>query len=334
LRAEARCAQNNRLATNRRVETYTPAMARKIPPLNAIRAFEAAGRHVSFTRAATELNVTHGAVSRQVSLLESWMGAPLFTRSASQLTLTDAGRIYLAEVTSIFDRLAVASMHMLDQPTPAALRISAPPTFAMKWLLSRISGFQRKRPDVEIRLTTSLAPVNFQENSYDIAIRGAHEPLAGCVSQPFMSELIVAVCHADLLDSGRIQNPGDLTGQTLISYATEPYAWADWLSTAGIADLKPRSSLKFEQMYFALQAAMEGLGVVLVPLFLAIDDIITGSLCLPFGTLAAKQRRYFANAAHPAPVVEVFYEWLLREGQDTEQSMAEWAVLPTSEWGS
>jgi LysR family glycine cleavage system transcriptional activator len=304
-------------------------MARKLPPLNAIRAFEAAGRHVSFTRAAVELNVTHGAVSRQVGLLESWLGTSLFRRSASQLALTEAGRLYLAEVTATLDRLAVASMHMRDQAAPTALRISAPPTFAMRWLLSRISGFQRRRPDIEIRLTTSTAPVSFRDDAYDIAIRGADRPLPGCVSLPFMTELIVPVCHADLLDRGLMRQPRDLARHTLISYATEPYSWSDWLHAAGTPEVRPRGSLKFEQMYFALQAAVDGLGVVLVPLFLAIDDIITGKLCMPFGVLAAKQRQYFANAAHPTPTVAAFYEWLLREGRDTEQQMADWAVSTT-----
>jgi LysR family glycine cleavage system transcriptional activator len=263
-------------------------------------------------------------------LLETWLGTPLFRRSASQLALTDAGRLYLAEVTSTLDRLAVASMHMLDQAAPTTLRINAPPTFAMRWLLSRISGFQRRRPDIEIRLTTSTAPVSFHDNAYDIAIRGAHQPLSGCVSQPFMTELIVPVCHTDLLDGGLVQQPRDLASQTLISYATEPYSWSDWLQSADVSDVKPRSSLKFEQMYFALQAAVDGLGLVLVPLFLAIDDIITGNLCMPFGTLGAKQRQYFANTTHSTPTVEAFYEWLLREGRDTEQSMADWAVSTKS----
>ncbi len=300
-------------------------MTRKLPPLNAVRAFEAAGRHVSFTNAAVELNVTHGAVSRQVALLESWLGTPLFRRTASQLALTEAGRAYLPEVTSMMDRLAVASMHLLDQAAPTALRINAPPTFMMRWLIARISGYQRKRPDLNILLTTSLAPVNFQEHGYDIAIRGANEPLQGCVSQPFMVELIVPICHTDLLERGQLRAPQDLARQTLISYATEPYSWPEWLLAAGVPELKPVGSLKFEQMYFALEAASEGLGVVLVPLFLAIDDIIAGRLCTPFGPLAAKQRSYFANAPHANPVINSFYEWLLREGRDTEESMATWA---------
>jgi LysR family glycine cleavage system transcriptional activator len=300
-------------------------MTRKLPPLNAVRAFEAAGRHVSFTKAAVELNVTHGAVSRQVALLEGWLGTPLFRRTASQLLLTDAGRSYLAEATAVMDRLAVASMHLLDHAAPTALTINAPPTFTMRWLIARMSGFQRRRPDVEIRLTTSLAPINFQEHSYDIAIRGAREPIQGFVSLPFMTEIVVPICHSDLLEAGHLREPRDLERQTLISYVTEPYAWSEWLAQAGVPDLKPTGQLRFEQMYFALQAATEGLGIVLVPLFLAIEEIIAGRLCAPFGSCAAQYRRYFACTSQSNPVIESFYDWLLKEGRDTENSITAWA---------
>ncbi|MES2186594.1 MAG: transcriptional regulator GcvA [Pseudomonadota bacterium] len=303
-------------------------MTRKLPPMNAVRAFEAAARHVSFTKAAEELHVTHGAVSRQVALLESWLGTGLFRRSASQLALTEAGRSYAAEITSLLDRLAVASMHLVQQAAPTALGVSAPPTFTMRWLIARMSGFQRLRPDVEIRLTTSLAPINFQEHSYGVAIRGAHAPLPGCRSQGFMTELIVPVCHTDLLEQGRLREPDDLRRHTLIGYATEPYTWPEWLSTAGVPGLQGAGTLHFEQMYFALQAAAEGLGIVLVPLFLVVDDIVSGRLCAPFGPLAAMQRTYYANTAPGAarnPIVEGFCEWLLREGRDTEESINSWA---------
>ncbi|MDQ8031439.1 MAG: LysR substrate-binding domain-containing protein [Bordetella sp.] len=303
-------------------------MTRKLPPLNAVRAFEAAARHVSFTKAADELHVTHGAVSRQVALLESWLGAALFRRSASQLTLTEAGRSYAAETTSMLDRLAVASMHLVQQAAPTTLGVNAPPTFTMRWLIARMSGFQRMRPDVEIQLTTSLSPVNFQENSYSVAIRGAHAPLAGCRSLRFMTELIVPVCHTDLVESGGLRTPADLRQHTLIGYATAPYAWPAWLAAADVPDLQSANALQFEQMYFALQAASEGLGVVLVPLFLVVDDIVSGKLCAPFGPLAAMQRSYFANTANLEnrnPVIDSFFEWLLREGRDTERSINSWA---------
>lgn len=302
---------------------------RKLPPLNAVRAFEAAARHVSFTRAATELSVTHGAVSRQVALLEEWLGTPLFRRSSSQLTLTDAGRGYLAEASAVLDRLAVASMHVRQQAAPTALTVSAPPTFTMRWLIPRMSAFQRKRADAEIRVTTSLAPVNFRENAYDVAIRGQHAPLEGCASVPFMTEIIAPVCHVDLLETLRGARPKDLRHHTLISYGTEPYAWADWLKAAGAPKLHPANTLQFEQMYFALQAASEGLGLALVPLFLVIDDIVSGRLCLPFGQLAAKRRTYFANYEdrhRASPAVSAFCEWLQQEGRDTEQSTADWAA--------
>jgi LysR family glycine cleavage system transcriptional activator len=302
---------------------------RKLPPLNAVRAFEAAARHISFTKAASELSVTHGAVSRQVAILEEWIGASLFLRSSSQLTLTDVGREYLTEVSAVLDRLAVASMYVKQQAVPTSLRVNAPPTFTMRWLLPRLSVFQRRHADAEIRLTASLATINFQDKAYDIAIRGNYAPAEDCISLPFMTEIIVPVCHVDLLGTLPLKLPQDLKTQTLITYATEPYSWSDWLEAAGTPVLKPASTLNFEQMYFALQAASEGLGLVLVPIFLVIDDIVAGRLCLPFGSLAAKRRIYYANYAIKSktlPLVNSFCEWLMHEGRDTEDSTAAWAA--------
>jgi LysR family glycine cleavage system transcriptional activator len=307
---------------------------RKLPPLNAVRAFEAAARHVSFTKAAKELFVTHGAVSKQVAVLEAWLGTPLFNRSQSQLSLTDAGRTFLTAVTPALDRIAVTAMQLLEQAEPTALRINAPPTFTMRWLIPRISAFQKRRGGVEVKLTTSTAPVNFEERGYDVAIRGAHEALPGMVSVPFMTETIVPICHPDLLEGGRLQDPAHLAEHTLISYDTEPMSWAEWMALAQVPETQqPSKNLRFEQMYFALQAAAEGLGVVLVPLFLVADDVIAGRLCAPFGLRVARQRRYFANsplgAAHN-PIIESFSDWLLKEGQDTERSIQQ--LADTMKW--
>lgn len=297
---------------------------RKLPPLNSVRAFEAAARHVSFTRAARELFVTHGAISKQVAVLESWLGTPLFNRSQSQLSLTEAGQTFLAAVTPALDRIAVTSLQLLEQTEPSSLRVSAPPTFTMRWLIPRISAFQRKHAGVEIKLTTSTASVNFDQRIYDIAIRGAHQPLPGLMSQPFMTEIIVPICHPDLLEPGELRSPAGLARQTLISYETEPLKWDEWLKAAGVSGLRLSNGLHFEQMYFALQAAAEGLGVVLVPLFLVADDIIANRLCAPFGMLAARQRQYYASSslAHSgSPEIKSFSEWLINEGRDTEKSI-------------
>jgi LysR family glycine cleavage system transcriptional activator len=300
----------------------------KLPPLNAVRAFEVAARHVSFTKAAEELHVTHGAVSRQVGLLEDWLDTQLFRRSASVLSLTTAGSSLLAEVTPALNRIAVASGQLRDQSAGVTIRVSAPPTFTMRWLIPRISSLQRLHADVEFNLTTSLAPVNFKENSYDVAIRGADAHVPGCRSVPFMTEIIVPICRVDILENGRLESPQDLASHTLINYATEAMPWSDWLEDAGVAGLRPAGMLKFEQMYFALQAAVEGLGVVLVPLFLVADDIIANRLCAPFGTLAACRRTYFANyqtSSTDTALSQSLCAWLVREGRDTEQSIAIWA---------
>ncbi|SEB05978.1 transcriptional regulator GcvA [Variovorax sp. YR216] len=301
---------------------------RKLPPLNALKAFEAAARHVSFTKAAEELHVTHGAVSRQVSLLEDWLGATLFQRGASQVALTDSGRAYAQEVTSLLDRLSVVTAQVMERAAPSAISVSAPPTFTMRWLIPRLSVYQRKRPGIEVRLTTSIAPVHFQENNYDIAIRGALEPMTGCDSVPFMTETIVPICHADFVESGGLRSPADLKRHTLIRYTTEPYPWSTWFESAGIDEIAGASTLHFEQMYFALQAAAEGLGVVLVPLFLVADDIVTGKLCAPFGLHGAMHRHYYANTSpastHNAVIAE-FRAWLIEEGRSTEQAINTWA---------
>lgn len=301
---------------------------RKLPPLNALRAFEAAARHVSFTKAAKELHVTHGAISRQVSLLEDWLDARLFQRGASQIGHTDSGRAYAQEVTSLLDRLSVVTAHVIEKAAPSAVTVSAPPTFTMRWLIPRLSIYHRKRPGVEVKLTTSIAPVHFQENHYDIAIRGALEPMAGCDSVPFMTETIVPICHADFIGSGGLRSPADLARQILIRYSTEPYPWSTWFEAAGIAEITGASTLHFEQMYFALQAAAEDLGVVLVPLFLVADDVVTGKLCAPFGLQGAMHRHYYANtspaSAHNA-IIAQFRDWLIEEGRSTEKSIGIWA---------
>jgi LysR family glycine cleavage system transcriptional activator len=301
---------------------------RKLPPLNAIKAFEAAARHVSFTKAADELHVTHGAVSRQVALLEQWFGSALFKRSASQLTLTETGRSLLVESTTALDRLALISGSLLERSAPTALWVNAPPTFTMRWLIPRLSTFQRRHPDAEIRLSTSIAPVSSLETKYDVAIRGLREADTDCAPLLLMTELIVPVCHVDLLERRPLRSAADLEHHTLIAYATEPYSWSHWLTESGLDSLRPAGTLRFEQMFFALQAATEGLGVALVPLFLVIDDLISGRLCAPLGLLGASRRAYYASIpahAPPSALRSAFSDWLVQEGKSTEANTIEWA---------
>lgn len=301
---------------------------RKLPPLNAVRTFEAAARHVSFTHAAEELHVTHGAVSRQVALLEDWFGVKLFRRAPSQLSLTDAGQVYFREVTAILDRLALASMDMKQRAAPAVLRINAPPTFTMRWLIGRIAAFQRKRSDIELRLTTDLGPINASDLGSDIAIRGEQPAMPGWKSIHFMTELIAPVCHVDLLENGALNSPADLTRHTLITYLTEPYDWRQWLISAGGELSNNQTVLRFEQMYFALQATQERMGVGLYPLFLVIDDLVNRQLCVPFGPLGVRKRSYsalFREDVKDWNAIGDFCDWLTETGRQTEQMTKAWA---------
>lgn len=301
---------------------------KKLPPLNAVRTFEVAARHVSFTKAAGELGVTHGAVSRQVALLEEWFGIKLFRRGPSQLTLTDAGYLYYREVAAIFDRLALASMEVKDRAAPSTLHINAPPTFTMRWLIGHIARFQRKRPDVELRLTTSLGPINIGETGFDVAIRGEQGPLAGWLSVPFMTELIAPVCRVDLLERGPLAVPADLRRHTLITYVTEPYDWRQWFERAGEEMSTEQNLLRFEQMYFAIQAMQEGMGVGLFPLFLVVDELMAGRLCVPFGALGLRKRSYSALFRADTPdraAIGDFCDWLTEAGAETERATSDWA---------
>jgi LysR family transcriptional regulator, glycine cleavage system transcriptional activator len=301
---------------------------RKLPPLNAVRTFEAAARHVSFTKAANEIHVTHGAVSRQVAVLEKWFGIPLFRRTASQVTLTEAGQSYYREVTGILDRLELASKDMRHQAASTTLRVNAPPTFTMRWLIRRIAAFQRRRPDVELRLTTALGPINANDSGLDVGIRGNEGELPGWRSHHFMTELIAPVCHVDLLKHHKIQSPRDLAQLRLLTYLTEPYDWQQWFARAASRMATDQETLRFEQMYFALQATQERMGIGLFPLFLVIDELIAGELCVPFGELGVRQRDYlcFYRVEHETwPIMAAFRDWLTQAGDETEMATLRWA---------
>ncbi|MBA2962332.1 MULTISPECIES: LysR substrate-binding domain-containing protein [Ramlibacter] len=297
---------------------------RKLPPLNALRAFEAAARHMSFSKAARELEVTHGAISKQIAALEEWLGTAVFARPRAPLSLTGAGRTLLAAATPALDRISVAASYLQEHKETRALSVNAPATILIRWLIPRLSNFHRREPGVEVKLTTSAGPPNFETDH--VVIRGGFRQPEAQVAVPFMTETIVPVCHPDLLEGGHLQGPGDLRHQTFLSYRNEPLPWAEWLALAQQPQLRPAQLLQFEQMYLAIQAAAEGLGVVLAPLSMVADDVITGKLCTPFGVELARKRQYFALIApqwHGDPVVETFKQWLLKEGEDTERSLAQ-----------
>ena len=295
-------------------------MARNLPPFLALRAFEAAARHESFTAAANELHVTHGAISRQVAAFEAWVGVQVFHRIGKRVRLTDDGRRYLATVQAAFDSIALATNQLRDSGVVHVLRINALPTFAMKWLLPRLNQFQRKMPNVELRLSTSSVPFEMLEG-YDVAVRRGPEHWPNCVSGHFLGESELPVCSPALLQRLPIKVADDLARHVLLHSDTRPDAWRNWLTAAGVK-AKCRKKQSFDHFYLALQAAVDGLGVALGPLPMLADELASGRLVMPLDAPRTDARGYWwvarREVAH-APVVEQFCRWLQEQGDQADE---------------
>jgi len=294
----------------------------RLPPLNAIKAFEAAARLGSFTRAARELNVTHGAVSRQVRLLEDWLGTRLFVRTSRNAVPTQAGTDLLAEAGPALDRLAAMSWRLQQRASPSGMfRISALPTFAMRWLIPRLPEFQRDHPSMELRIVTASTPAEQFHMDVDAVISGpSRQP--GWVGKRFLGEARLPVLLSpELMKKCPLRTPGDLVRHTLLHAATLREAWPRWLAAANVPGLKPEREQVFEHFYFAIQAALEGLGVVMGPVALISDELHAGRLLAPIRQPVRKTRGYFFYAPEPsldAPAITALRNWLISAGSVAE----------------
>ncbi|MBF5006951.1 transcriptional regulator GcvA [Diaphorobacter caeni] len=299
-------------------------MPRRLPPLNALRAFEAAARLESMSAAADELCVTHGAVSRQVGQLEDWLGHALFARVGRRIALTEAGRLYLSEVAAALDRIALATDEQLNLTRQQVIRVNAPTTFALRWLLPQLSGFQLAYPAVKVRLTTSDEPIDRLREEFDVAIRGnAQQPPAGYVVQEFLSEVRLPVCAPRVLEANPIHAVGDLARHTLLHTATYPGLWSEWLAASGNPQLASVNALQLDHFYMTLQAAIDGLGIAMGPTALVALDIEEGRLVFPLDGPALPAWRYSSHvpsARLEDPVIKAFVSWLHELGSKFSRS--------------
>jgi LysR family transcriptional regulator, glycine cleavage system transcriptional activator len=297
----------------------------RLPPLNAIKAFEAAARLGSFTRAAEELNVTHGAVSRQIRVLEDWLGARVFLRTSRSAALTQAGMDLFAATRPALDRLAAASQRLQNRtPTVGALRVSALPTFAMRWLIPRLPEFQRDHPGLELQIVTASTPAEQFRMGADVVLSGpSRQP--GWVGSRFLAETYLPLLSPGLMKENPLRAPADLSQHTLLHAATRREMWPRWLTAAGLADLKPTRNQVFEHFYFAIQAAIEGLGVIIGPLALVGDELRERRLVAPIREPALRTRGYFVYAPEPssaAPAITALRKWLIHAGSVTESQFS------------
>ncbi|MFM0076241.1 transcriptional regulator GcvA [Paraburkholderia sediminicola] len=301
-------------------------MKRTLPPLNALRAFEAAGRLGSFKEAAAELHVTHGAVSQHVRLLEEWFGASLFERHNRRVVLTPAAEAYLAEVGPLFEQLSQATARYgLLETVSRTLSVNAPATFTLRWLVPRLAKFRAEHPDVDVKVETSNEPVESLKEIYDVVIRGGPDTFYGYSMRLFLSEERLPVCSPALLQRLPLRTPDDLRQHTLLHTSSLPRLWPDWLARALISALRPAATLTFDHFYLTLQAAIDGIGIAMGPTALVSDDLAAGRLVAPFTGPRLPSRSYCTyvpDGRSADDVIVLFRSWLEREGMRSRTETA------------
>jgi LysR family transcriptional regulator, glycine cleavage system transcriptional activator len=296
-------------------------MRPRLPPLNAIKAFEAAARLGSFLRASEELNVTHGAVSRQIRSLEDWLGAPLFRRTSRNAVPTQAGIDLLADAGPALDRLAEGSRRVrVSSLAQGVLNVAAQPTFSMRWLIPRLADFQQVHPGLELRIVTASTSAERFQMEADVVVSGP-SPQPGWIGTRFLGEALLPLLSPELMSKFPLRRPEDLKRHTLLHSATRRRAWMRWLDVAGVPDLKPAGEQVFEHYYFAIQAALAGVGVVIGPLALVAQEVRSGCLVAPIGRPVISSRGYFVyapSASNNAPAIVALRKWLIGAGRATE----------------
>jgi LysR family glycine cleavage system transcriptional activator len=295
-------------------------MARSLPPLNGLRAFEAAARHLSFTRAAEELNVTQAAVSHQVKMLEEQIGLPLFRRLNRALMLTDEGQTLFPAVRDALDTVAEAVERLHTGKAAGALTVSVLPSFAVKWLVPRMSDFQEHHPGIDLRITAADRLVDFVRDAVDVAVRFGAGSWPGLRADFVVDEVVTPVCAPAL--AARLREPADLAHIVLLHEEMAPLAnfpdWATWLEAAGAADVPCDKGPRFSHTHMMLQAAIDGQGVALAQMLFAADDIAEGRLVAPFALKLATGYAYYVvclAAAADRPKIRAFREWVIAGAQ-------------------
>lgn len=255
---------------------------RRLPPLNAVRAFEAAARLQSFSRAAAELHVTHGAISRQVRLLEDWLGIPLFVRRPGQVRLSAWGGQLLDVCRVALDGLAEGCSAIRRASRQAPVTLACPGSFLMRWLIPRLDRLQQDVPDLSLHLhATDRWPVPGAGEA-DAAIVFGHAPWpAGLTVTPLGGERFGPVCSPRL--AGRLRRPADLGGQKLLHTASRPQAWAEWARLNRLEPDRVADGPVFDHLSYMLEAALAGLGIAIAPEILVERDLADGRLVAPLG---------------------------------------------------
>jgi len=303
--------------------TVAWATMRRLPPLNALKAFEAAARSESFTRAAEELNVTHGAVSHQVKALEAILGIKLFNREHQRLVITEAGREYLAVVRDALDRIAAGTDRLVQRQSSGTLTVSTSPDFAAKWLIHRLGRYAERHPDINLRVSATANHADFAREDVDVAVRHGDGKWPGLEVAQLCSERLFPVCSPKLISGRhRITVASDLLKFPLLRLS-DWKTWSRWFEAARVVANLPRDGPILNSASMLIDAAVDGQGVALARTALAAWDILNGRLVRPIDISLRMSNTYWIvcpKVSAKVPKIATFRNWLLAEAaEDTRR---------------
>jgi LysR family glycine cleavage system transcriptional activator len=310
-------------------------MSWHLPSLTALRIFEAAARHLSFTKAADELHITQSAVSRQIRLMEEYLGLLLFQRVKQRLTLTDAGQTYVQDIRAGLCQLHTATVNMLaHQGKSGALNIGTAPAFCTKWLIPRLGRFTRAHPNVVINLSTRDLPFDLDREGFDAAFHYGANDWPGVLSDALVGhELVIVGSPRYLAEHARLRKPADLVDHVLLQHTRRPNKWRDWLEEKGATKVNGWAGPRFEHFYMVTQAAIAHLGVALVPRLLVEDDLAAGRLVVALDEPYTSAEGYclvYSASKRNDPRLELFRRWLLAEAARSGESSEPEATVPAA----
>lgn len=300
-------------------------MARRIPPLHWLRAFEAAARHMSFTAAARELNVTQSAVSQQVRLLEAHLGHPLFHRLPRGLQLTERGQAYLPTLREAFERLAAGTAEVFGTAAGQPLTVKVTAGFAALWLAPRLKRFLAAHPEVELSITHSIWPADFALGSIDLEVRYGTGHWPGLRADRLTWERLFPVCSPALAAGDPpLRTPADLAGHTLLHSVGFQDGWPQWLALAGVdGAVDAGRGVHLDTSIMTLALAAEGAGVALARSSFVERELDGGRLVAPFDLVLPTEEAFYVVTPEepgPHPNAAVFRDWLLQEAEAARTS--------------
>lgn len=302
------------------MSVFLTVRMRRLPPLNALRIFEVAARTGSYAAAGAELGLTHGAVSRQIAALETWLGQRLFVRTGRHMTATPAARAFAAEVSTSFDRMSRAAEAYGHPSVRRIVRVNAHTTLAIRWLIPRLEQFHAERPNIEVVVTTAPTIHDELRGGFDVAIRrGVAEQSMWPQYQPvhFLDEMDTLIVSPALYERTPLRQPPDIAKHVLLGSETRPGDWADWLERAGLLVGAEQRRRLFDHFFVTRQAVIDGLGIGIGPLPVLQTDLAAGLLLTPFPAISVRRTGYVALVpfdANKTSALTTFIDWLVAEG--------------------